>query len=184
MKKNLKLNFSKFFGELYVKKGGKNMTNNNLRPPTINITPEEYKQMIESATPKPTIIRNVILAFLVGGFICSLGQIIINIYKIYLGLALIQAQTAATATLILIGALLTGLGLYDEIVRWGGAGGIIPVTGFANSMVSPALEYKREGYVFGVGGKLFTIAGPILLYGIASSIIVGIIYVVLRYFNF
>jgi stage V sporulation protein AC len=99
-------------------------------------------------------------------------------------LALIQAQTAATATLILIGALLTGLGLYDEIVRWGGAGGIIPVTGFANSMVSPALEYKREGYVFGVGGKLFTIAGPILLYGIASSIIVGIIYVVLRYFNF
>ncbi|NLP44381.1 MAG: SpoVA/SpoVAEb family sporulation membrane protein, partial [Peptococcaceae bacterium] len=98
--------------------------------------------------------------------------------------ALIQAQTAATATLILIGALLTGLGLYDEIVRWGGAGGIIPVTGFANSMVSPALEYKREGYVFGVGGKLFTIAGPILLYGIASSIIVGIIYVVLRYFNF
>ena len=158
------------------------MANNYLRPPTINITPEEYKQMTKSVTPKPTVIKNAILAFLVGGFICSLGQIIINFYMIYFGLALIQAQTVATATLILIGALLTGLGFYDEIVRFGGAGGIIPVTGFANSMVSPALEYKREGYVFGVGGKLFTIAGPILLYGIASSIIVGIIYVVLRYF--
>jgi len=158
------------------------MATNHLRPPTINITPEEYKEMVQSVTPKPTVLRNVIMAFLVGGFICSLGQVIINFYMIYLGLPLIQAQTAATATLILIGAILTGLGLYDEIVRWGGAGGIIPVTGFANSMVSPALEYKREGYVFGVGGKLFTVAGPILLYGIASSIVVGIVYVVLRYF--
>ena len=156
------------------------MSNSSLRPPTINFTPEEYKEITQKIAPKPKVMKNVVMAFLVGGFICSIGQIIINFYMIYLGLPKIPAQTAGSATLIFLGALLTGLGVYDEIVRIGGAGGIVPVTGFSNSMVSPALEFKREGYVFGVGGKLFTVAGPILVYGIASSIIVGIIYALLR----
>lgn len=156
------------------------MSKSNLRPPVINMTPEEYTEITRKISPKPKVIKNAVLAFIVGGLICSIGQILINIYINYFGLSKVSAQTAGTATLILIGALLTGLGVYDNIVRFGGAGGIVPVTGFANSMVSPALEYKREGYVFGVGGKLFTVAGPILVYGIASSILVGIIYVLLR----
>ncbi len=156
------------------------MTKPSLRPPTINLTQDEYQEISQKISPKPKVIKNVVMAFLVGGLICGLGQIIINFYMIYFELSKISAQTAGTATLIFIGALLTGLGVYDDIVRVGGAGGIVPVTGFSNSMVSPALEFKREGYVFGVGGKLFTIAGPILVYGIASSIIVGIIYTILR----
>ncbi|MGI6449580.1 MAG: stage V sporulation protein AC [Desulfitobacteriia bacterium] len=156
------------------------MPNSNLRPPNINVTAEEYKEITEKLAPKPRVLKNAVLAFLVGGLICSIGQIIINFYMLYLELPKVSAQIAGTATLIFLGALLTGLGVYDEIVKIGGAGGIVPVTGFSNSMVSPALEYKREGYVFGVGGKLFTIAGPILVYGIASSIIVGIIYLLLR----
>lgn len=152
----------------------------NLRPPTIQVSKEEYQKMTEKMSPHPKVIRNSIMAFLVGGVICAFGQIIINFYMIYLEMPKVSAQTAGTATLIFIGALLTGLGVYDEVVRFGGAGGIVPVTGFANSMVSPALEFKREGYVFGVGGKLFTVAGPILVYGIASSIVVGIIYLILR----
>ena len=156
------------------------MSDPNLRPPTINITRKEYKEITQKVSPRPRVIRNVIMAFLVGGFICSIGQIFVNVYMNYLGLPQPSAQTAGTATMILIGALLTGLGVYDNIVKFGGAGGIVPVTGFANSMVSPALEYKREGYVFGVGGKLFTVAGPILVYGIAASIIVGIIYLLIR----
>jgi stage V sporulation protein AC len=156
------------------------MAKSSIRPPTINVTPEEYQKITKNITPKPKVTKNTVMAFLIGGLICGLGQIIINFYMIYFGLAKIPAQTAGTATLILIGALLTGLGVYDEIVRVGGAGGIVPVTGFSNSMVSPALEYKREGYVIGVGSKLFTIAGPVLVYGIASSVVVGIIYTVLR----
>lgn len=156
------------------------MQNQNLRPPTINLTKEEYNSIKKAVSPKAKVLKNSILAFLVGGLICSIGQIIINSYMIFLELPKIAAQTAGTATLIFIGALLTGLGVYDEIVKVGGAGGIVPVTGFSNSMVSPALEFKREGYVFGVGGKLFTIAGPILVYGIASSIIVGIIFLILK----
>lgn len=156
------------------------MAKTNSRPQVINVSKEEYKKMTGEISPRPTVLKNVIFAFLVGGLICSCGQILINIYTVYLHLGNVPAQTATTATLILIGALLTGLGVYDEIVKVGGAGGIIPVTGFANSMVSPALEYKREGYVLGVGGKLFTVAGPILIYGIAASIIVGIIAILLK----
>jgi len=156
------------------------MSEPDLRPPTVNMTKEEYKKVTEKLSPGPKVVKNVIMAFLVGGLICAIGQIVINFYVVYLGLTKISAQAAGTATLIFIGILLTGLGVYDEIVKVGGAGGIVPVTGFANSMVSPALEFKREGYVFGVGGKLFTVAGPILVYGIAGSIVVGLIYLIIR----
>ncbi|KUO58876.1 MAG: stage V sporulation protein AD [Gracilibacter sp. BRH_c7a] len=155
------------------------MVNKNLRPPTLNVTPEEYKKMTAQISPRPTLIKNVVLAFLIGGLICSIGQIFINFYIIYGGLPKLAASTAGTATLIVIGATLTGIGIYDDIVKVGGAGAIIPVTGFANSMVSPALEYKKEGYVFGIGAKLFSIAGPVLVYGISSSIFVGLIYYLL-----
>ena len=150
-----------------------------LRQPTVTTTPEQYKALAEQYTPKPTIVKNVVRAFVVGGIICAFGQVIINFFVTY-GLGRSEASTAATATMIFLGALLTGLGVYDEIGKFGGAGSIVPVTGFANSIVAPAMEFKREGYVLGVGAKLFTIAGPVLVYGIATSIVVGILYFVLH----
>ena len=155
------------------------MPNQTLRQPTIAVTPEQYKSLTQQFTPKPTVVKNVVLAFVVGGIICAIGQVIVNLFVI-VGLSNIEASTAATATLIFLGALLTGLGIYDEIGKLGGAGSIVPVTGFANSIVAPAMEFKREGYVLGVGAKLFTVAGPVLVYGIATSIVVGIIYFLLQ----
>ena len=151
------------------------MANQTLRQPTIAVTPEQYKSLSQQFTPKPTVVKNVVRAFVVGGTICALGQVIVNLF-IIVGLNNIEAATAASATMIFLGALLTGLGIYDEIGKFGGAGSIVPITGFANSIVAPAMEFKREGYVLGVGAKLFTVAGPVLVYGIATSIVVGIIY--------
>lgn len=155
------------------------MAQQTLRQPTITVTPEQYKSLAQQYTPKPTIVKNVIRAFLVGGVICAFGQVVINIF-VSLGLGRTEASTAATAIMIFLGALLTGLGVYDEIGKVGGAGSIIPVTGFANSIVAPAMEFKREGYVLGMGAKLFTVAGPVLVFGIATSIVVGIIYSILH----
>ncbi|MDR3599296.1 MAG: stage V sporulation protein AC [Desulfosporosinus sp.] len=151
------------------------MANQSSRQPTITVTPEQYKSLAQQYTPKPTVVKNVVRAFFVGGIICVIGQIIINLFVIA-GLNRIDASTAATATMIFLGAMLTGLGVYDEIGKFGGAGSIVPITGFANSIVAPAMEFKREGYVLGVGAKLFTVAGPVLVYGIATSIVVGIVY--------
>ncbi|AET66748.1 stage V sporulation protein AC [Desulfosporosinus orientis DSM 765] len=155
------------------------MANENMQKPSISVTPEDYQKLSQQYTPKPTIMKNVILAFIVGGIICSIGQIFINIFKT-LGLAQVEASTAATATMIFLGALLTGLGVYDQIGKFAGAGSIVPVTGFANSIVAPAMEFRREGYVMGVGAKLFTVAGPVLVYGIATSIVVGVAYYLLH----
>lgn len=155
------------------------MPGKSLRPPNLNITPEEYQNLTQKMTPKPNVLLNSIRAFVVGGLICVIGQLIINLLNMA-GLVRTEASTATTGMLILLGALLTGLGIYDEIGKFAGAGSIIPVTGFANSVVAPALEFKREGYVLGVGARLFTIAGPVLVYGIATSIIIGIIYYFLR----
>ncbi|WP_434511913.1 stage V sporulation protein AC [Desulfitobacterium sp. AusDCA] len=151
------------------------MPGKSLRPPNLNITPEEYQNLTTKMTPKPNALLNSVRAFVVGGLICVIGQFIINLLNMA-GLERTDASTATTGILILLGALLTGLGIYDEIGKFAGAGSIIPVTGFANSIVAPALEFKREGYVLGVGARLFTIAGPVLVYGIATSIIIGIIY--------
>jgi len=150
-----------------------------LRKPTIAVTPENYKTLSQQFTPRPTILKNVIRAFVVGGVICVIGQVIINLF-VAGGLSSIEASTAATATMIFLGALLTGLGVYDDIGKFAGAGSIVPVTGFANSIVAPAMEFKREGYILGVGAKLFTVAGPVLVYGITTSIVVGIIYYLLH----
>lgn len=151
------------------------MANENVQKPSISVTSKDYQKLSQQYTPKPTIIKNVILAFIVGGIICSIGQIFINTFKT-LGFAQTEASTAATATMIFLGALLTGLGVYDQIGKFAGAGSIVPVTGFANSIVAPAMEFRREGYVMGVGAKLFTVAGPVLVYGIATSIVVGVAY--------
>lgn len=155
------------------------MANQNLRKPIIAVTPENYKALSEQFTPKPTVVKNVVRAFLVGGIICTIGQVIINLFVSF-GLARTEASTAATATMIFLGALLTGLGIYDDIGKFAGAGSIVPVTGFSNSIVAPALEFKREGYVLGVGAKLFTVAGPVLVYGISTSILVGIVYFLIQ----
>ena len=151
------------------------MAKETMRQPTIVVTPEDYKTLTKQYTPKPTILINVVRAFIVGGIICSIGQVIINSYAL-LGMPHLEASAAATATLIFIGAFLTGIGVYDKIGKFAGAGSIVPITGFANSIVSPAMEFKREGYVLGVGAKLFTVAGPVLVYGISTSIVVGIIF--------
>ena len=155
------------------------MSEKTLHKPLISVTPEKYQTLVQQYTPKTTTVRNVIRAFLVGGIICSIGQLFIYFF-ITVGFTRVEASTAATATMIFLGALLTGLGIYDEIGKFGGAGSIVPVTGFANSIVSPAMEFRREGYVMGVGAKLFTVAGPVLVYGISTSIVVGLTYFLLH----
>lgn len=138
------------------------------------LTPQEYKQIAENYRPKPTVLKNSIWAFGVGGLICAIGQVVQNLLGFY-GINGNGMSSVTSIILVFAGAFLTGLGIYDEIGKRAGAGSIVPVTGFANSMVAPAMEFKREGTVFGVGAKLFTIAGPVLVYGILTSFIVGLI---------
>ncbi|MDV9718621.1 stage V sporulation protein AC [Clostridioides difficile] len=140
------------------------------------------KKYVDQISPKPTYLKNYTLAFIVGGIICMIGQAINDLYMKVGGLDKLGASSATSITLIFIGAFLTGLGVYDLIGKRAGAGSIIPITGFANSIVSPAMEYKREGYVLGVGANLFKIAGPVLVYGIGSSILCGIIYYIFKMF--
>lgn len=137
---------------------------------------KEYKKYVDEISPKPTYLKNYILAFIVGGIICVIGQGIKDLYLNIGNLNDLSAGNATSITLIFIGAFLTGLGVYDLIGKRAGAGSIIPITGFANSIVSPAMEYKREGFILGVGANLFKIAGPVLVYGIGSSIICGFFY--------
>lgn len=136
----------------------------------------EYKQYVEKISPKPTYLKNIVMAFLVGGLICCIGQGINDFYMKIINLDKLAASSATSMTLIFLGAFLTGLGVYDLIGKRAGAGSIIPITGFANSIVSPAMEFKKEGYVTGVGANLFKIAGPVLVYGVSTSIICGLLY--------
>lgn len=136
---------------------------------------EEYIKYVEKQNPKSPILLNCIKAFVIGGAICAIGQVFLNIYKA-LGLDKETASTLVTVTMIFIGALLTGLNIYPKIAKHGGAGTLVPVTGFSNAVSAPALEAKTEGYVLGVGAKIFTIAGPVILFGTLSSVICGIIY--------
>ena len=146
----------------------------------IKYNKEEYKEYVEKKSPKPSYIKNYILAFIVGGIICCIGHGINDIYMKMISLDKETASAATSMTLIFIGSFLTGLGVYDLIGKRAGAGSIIPITGFANSIVSPAMEFKREGYVLGVGANLFKIAGPVLVYGVSSSIICGLIYYAIK----
>lgn len=141
-------------------------------------TKEEYKKWSQGQAPKSPKVKNLVMAFIVGGIICTIGQVILRTL-LNTGMSKNDASSVTTLFMIFIGAFLTGVNVYDDIGRVGGAGAAIPVTGFANSIVSPAMEYKREGYVMGVGARMFLIAGPVLVYGIISSIVVGIIYYLL-----
>ncbi|HHW91935.1 MAG TPA: stage V sporulation protein AC [Firmicutes bacterium] len=136
---------------------------------------EVYKRWANARKPKPPLVRNTIAAFLVGGLICTIGQIILNFF-LSLGMNLKEAGGPTAAVMIFLGALLTGLGVYDRIGKFAGAGSVVPITGFANSIVAPALEFKREGYVMGVGARMFNIAGPVLVYGMATAWLVGLFY--------
>lgn len=142
------------------------------------MNPKEYENFIKDKMPKPSSLKNCIMAFIVGGLICDVGQLVSNIAK-NSGLDKDGVSAVTSITMVFLGAFLTGLGLYDKIGKYAGAGSIVPITGFANSIVSPAMEFKREGFVFGVGAKMFIIAGPVLVYGISASIIIGIIYLLL-----
>lgn len=135
---------------------------------------QAYQQLVDSVKPKPKVLVNVLNAFWVGGSITALAQIITLLFSAT-GLNPRDAATATLIVMIFLGAFLTGLGVYDKIGKFAGAGSIIPITGFANSIVAPALEFKREGYVFGVGARLFSIAGPVLVYGFVVSVLIGLI---------
>ena len=137
-------------------------------------TKQEYLDYVDKKSPNSPILRNCFNAFWVGGLICSIGQIIFDFCK-YKGLEDTACSTIVSITLIGLAALLTGLNIFNKIGKFAGAGSLVPITGFANSIVSPAIEYKSEGYVMGVGSKMFTVAGPVLVYGISASVIVGII---------
>jgi len=138
---------------------------------------EEYQKYVDQKTPNSPILKNCFNAFLVGGTICSIGQIIFEICKTR-GIEETTSYAIVSIILIFMSAFLTALNIFNKIGKFAGAGSLIPITGFANSIVSPAMEYKSEGYVMGVGAKMFTVAGPVLVYGISSSIIVGIIYLI------
>lgn len=140
---------------------------------------KDYQDLVKQIRPKPRIWRNVFWAFIVGGLICLVGQFILKFF-LARGLDINDAGMATAATLIFIAAFLTGVGVYDEVSRFGGAGGIVPITGFANAMVSPAMEYRTEGLIFGVGARLFSIAGPVLVWGIVTAWLVGILYYLFR----
>ena len=140
-------------------------------------TNQEYKEYVDKKTPNSPILKNCFNAFWVGGLICTIGQIILNICK---SRGMNQEMSGTVVSIILIGisAFLTGLNLFNKIGKFAGAGSLVPITGFANSIVSPAMEYKSEGYVMGVGGKMFTVAGSVLVFGISASILVGLIYMI------
>ena len=140
-------------------------------------TKKDYQEYVNQKSPNSPIIKNCFNAFWVGGLICSIGQIIFDFCK-YRGMDVQMSNTIVSIILIGISAFLTGLNLFNRIGKFAGAGSLVPITGFANSIVSPAMEYKSEGYVMGVGGKMFTVAGPVLVFGISASIFVGIIYLI------
>lgn len=141
----------------------------------------KYKQMAKEATPKSEIFKNCLKAFLVGGIICDIGQLIMNIIESF-GYPKEQVMNIVPIIMVFICAVLTGTGIYGKMASFGGAGTVVPITGFSNAVVAPAIEFKKEGYIFGVAAKMFTIAGPVLVYGIGTSVIIGIIYYVIGLF--
>ena len=139
------------------------------------MTEKEYGKLVSEMSPKSPIWKDCLNAFWIGGLICAIGQGILNWYA-SLGLDKENAGTATSMTLVAVSALLTGLSLYDNIAKYAGAGTLVPITGFANSIAAPAVEFKTEGFILGVGAKMFTIAGPVIVYGVSASVVYGLIY--------
>ena len=141
----------------------------------MELNKKAYDEYIKQITPVNELGSDMLHAFVTGGTICALGQVSVMLMMNYLGMEKEEAQTWMLVELILASILLTGFGIYPKLVKWGGAGALVPITGFANSVVAPAIEYKAEGHVFGIGCKIFTIAGPVILFGVFTSWILGII---------
>ena len=139
------------------------------------MTEKQYGALVARMAPKSPMWRDCLTAFWIGGLICVVGQIFTNCYGAW-GLEKQDAGTAASMTLVALSALLTGLSVYDDIAKHAGAGTLVPITGFANAIAAPAVEFKTEGFVLGVGAKMFTIAGPVIVYGLAASVVYGFIY--------
>lgn len=136
---------------------------------------KQYKKMAEKASPPSPIFKNMLLAFFIGGVICALGQVLGNVYK-SLGLHETDANTLVSVSLIFLSVLLTALNVYDKIAKHAGGGTLVPITGFANSVAAPAIEFKTEGFVLGVGANMFKIAGPVIVYGTVASVVYGVVY--------
>ena len=139
------------------------------------MTEKEYQALVQELAPKSPMAKDCFNAFWIGGLICTIGQVFLNIYK-NMGLDQEAAGTATSITLVALSAFFTGLSLYDNLAKYAGAGTLVPITGFANSIAAPAVEFKTEGFILGVGAKMFTIAGPVIVYGIAASMVYGLIY--------
>ena len=139
------------------------------------MTQKQYGRLVKEMSPKSPIWRDCLLSFLIGGGICLLGQVFMNFYT-GIELSKEDAATATSISLVAISALLTGLSLYDDIAKYAGAGTLVPITGFANSIAAPAVEFKTEGFILGVGARMFTIAGPVIVYGLCAGVLYGLIY--------
>lgn len=140
----------------------------------MNLTRSEYAGMVDDASPKSKLLKDCLGAFAVGGLICTIGQAFTDFYGT-MGFELKDARCLTSVTLIFLGALLTALGWYDNLAKFGGAGTLVPITGFSNAVASPAMEFKSEGYIPGLGAKMFIIAGPVIVYGIVASVLYGIV---------
>lgn len=141
----------------------------------MNLSEDRYNEMVKPASKNSKWFINLIKAYIIGGLICTLGELFTNIYQ-SLGVSEKDSATLCSVTLIALSILLTAAGIYEKIAKHAGAGTLVPITGFANSVAAPAIEFKTEGYVLGVGAKIFSIAGPVILYGVAAGVIYGIIY--------
>ena len=144
----------------------------------MDMTPEEYQNYVEQKAKKSPLVKDLLLAFLIGGVICVVGQAVMNGWSTA-GLSKEDAGTATSCTLVLISALLTGLNLYNKLARFGGAGTLVPITGFANAVVSPAIDFKSEGFVTGMAAKMFQIAGPVIVFGTLAGVIYGVVLMLL-----
>lgn len=140
----------------------------------MDMSPQEYQEYVKRKSPKSPLLKDVVLAFVIGGAICVVGQAVQNFWS-GMGLSKDDAGTATACTMVLLSALLTGLGLYSRLARFGGAGTLVPITGFANSVVSPAIDFKSEGLITGMAAKMFVIAGPVIVYGTLASVLYGIV---------
>ena len=149
----------------------------------MRISNKQYDEMVKKASPNSPIVLDCIKAFLIGGAICCFGQLMFYIFR-KSGMTLDESRSLVSIALIVITAILTGIGVFDKIAKHAGAGTIVPITGFANSVAAPAIEFKKEGQVFGIGCKIFTIAGPVILYGVFTSWVLGLIYWILKLCNF
>ena len=144
----------------------------------MDMSPQEYQQYVKQRAQKSPLVKDVVLAFIIGGLICVVGQLIQNGWSAA-GLNQEDAGTATSCSLVALSALLTGLNLYNKLARYGGAGTLVPITGFANAVASPAIDFKSEGLVTGMAAKMFTVAGPVIVFGVTASVIYGVILMLL-----